>query len=329
MTRLTIGISEVASFSWPGISFADLSHAGRYGSALKLVDALLASPATEKIHQAHWDRCVASGSTLPAKVFATARERFCSNLRFILVHESEHTRHWQCGPPDYKSVLRLYHQTATSDAQRIKRALDELARFDMKHAYLLRHTLERALGKFLSEKKVSRVRLPNPNAKSGYEWRTVSGPKVREREFQFLARVSLFHFDELLAAWHSEIDDIFKPWHSNWTEFGALRFEKSVSPKAAAKMNIGQLGLTAHLMARLRDFTAGLGLQVYSTGQPIPTHGTPCWPIVAEFVNCALEPENLHTADSIRRTWQGFYARYKPTMQSWPKPPKPESQVQK
>jgi hypothetical protein len=182
---------------------------------------------------------------------------------------------------------------------------------------------------FLADKEVRKIRRPNQNLDKGYELVPVSGPAVREAQFQFLSDLSFFRFDDLLTSWIREIDQMFSEWPAHWMEFGALRFSLAVSPKAAAKMNVVQLGLIARLTSRLRDFTEGYGVRIYSTGQPIPDHGKPCWDIVAEFVNCALTPSKPLTGETARRIWQSLSAKYEITTQMWPGPSKSESQVQK
>ncbi len=327
--KLSIGISEDQEFSWPSIPSANFSEGGRYRDAFLELEKLLSKPLTEKVHQEYWRRCLESGSTLPAATYEQARNKARSDIRWILVVESESARIWRDGPMDYRTALREYQRSAQTDSNRIKAAISELRRFDEKHPYLLRHTMQRAMQDFLSDEETRHVKRPNPNTEQGFERLTVSGPAVREHEFQFLSKMSFFKFDRLLDSWSREVDAIFLPWPANWMEFGALRFEEAIAPKAAAKMNIVQLSLIAHLVSRLRDFTEGYGICSYGTGQPIPKHGRPCWSVVAEFVNCALELENPLTAESVRRVWQSFASKHDVRMQSWPRPPKRELQASK
>lgn len=326
--RLTLGISEDREFDYPRVPQSAFHSAGPYKNAVMKLDTLLASPSAEKWHKSHWDRCLASGGTLPAATYHEARERFRSDIRWILIYEAESARIWADGPPDYKDTLRRYQKAAHLDSSRIKAALQELRRFDRKHAYLLRHSFDRALQDFMSDEAIRRIKQPNMNHDKGYETHIVSGPAVRRAEFRFIWSLALFRFDELLDSWDREIDFMFGEWPAHWREFGALRFGRPVSPVAAAKMNIVQLGLLARLSARLRDFTAGYGIRTYGTGQPIPEHGKPCWEIVAEFVNYALEPKRHLTGDTARRVWQSISIKYEITMQGWPRPSKAEPQAQ-
>jgi len=141
--------------------------------------------------------------------------------------------------------------------------------------------------------------------------------------------MAFFQLRELIDAWELEIDKMFTDWPMHWKEFGALRFEEPLNPKSAANMNVAQLGLIALLTSRLRDWTAGFGIRAYSTGQPVPEHGKPCWDIVAEFVNDALEPPQELNGEAARRVWQSMSAKHAITTQRWPKPSKWESQFQK
>jgi hypothetical protein len=326
-TTLRLGWKEDRNYRWPSIPSERFAKEGRYREALQLLEPFLRSPLMEKAYKLHWDRVVSNGSTLPAKTFEQARQRFISEIPWMLVYEAEWARIWDEGPRDWRSTLREYHAHAKKDSVRLKAAIQELRRFDVHHAYLLRHAFWYALNDFLSDATLKRARKPNQNRDKGYEIVEISGPRVREREFQFASRLSFFRFAELLEHWETQIDRLFEPWPANWKEFGALRFEQAVSPREAAKFNIVRLGLTAHLLSRLRDFTAGYGIRPYSTGQPIPTHGRPCWDIVAEFLNAALSPNQIRTGDSVRRTWQSFNKRHAVTMQSWPNPAIPESQT--
>lgn len=326
--RLTLGISEDRHFEYPKISTEAFRPNGPYRSALSKLDKLTLSPSFEQWAKSYWNRCVASGSTLPAADYEGARDRFKADIAWVLICEAEEARIWSQGPLDYKEALRRYQKGALADSSRIKGAIEELRRFDRKHAYLLRHSLQRALQDFLSERKTRRIKQPNMNSDKGYEMRSISGPAVREAEFRYLSFLSFFRFNEMLDSWIREIDDMFSRWPANWREFGALRFEEAVSPVAAAKMNVVQLGLIARLTSRLRDFTAGHGILIYSTAQPVPTHGKPCWEIVAEFVNCALTPAHELTGESARRIWQSISAKYAVTMQGWPRPSKSEPQTQ-
>lgn len=326
-TKLKLGISEDRNFAYPSIPSMAFRPNGRYKAPLLSLNRFLEAKSTQPIYQKYWDRCQRSGATLPAATMDEAVQRLKADVRWIAVHESEDARIWREGPPDYMSALRSYKQSAKEDASRIKNAIGELKRFDKKHAYLLRHSLDHALQDFLSDKKLHRIRLPNANTPRGYEWRTVSGPTVRENEFQFLSRLSLFRFNDLLDAWEREIDQTFHDWLAHWTEFGALRFANPLSPKSAAKLNIPQLGLIARLTSRLRDFTGGYGIWTYSVGQPVPNHGKPCWEIVADFVNCSLEPPNPLTGEAARRVWQSISQKHPIRMQPWPRPALSESQV--
>lgn len=325
--RLTLGISEDREFEYPRISAEAFRPLGRYRSAISQLQRLTASPKFEMLAKAYWERCLKSGSTLPAADYEGARKKFRSDIEWILVYESERARIWADGPLDYMEALRRYQRQAQTDSARTKSALVELIRFDRKHAYLLRHSFQRAMEGFVSDEKVRRVRRPNANLAKGFDTVTVSGPQVRHAEFQFLSKLSFFQFGRLLDDWSSEIDTIFSEWPMHWKEFGALRFERALTPVAAAKMDVVQLGLIARLTSRLRDFTAGYGIWAYSTGQPIPSHGKPCWEVVAEFVNCALGPNRDLTGESARRIWQSISAKHKITMQSWPRPSKSESQI--
>lgn len=328
-SKLRLGISEDRDFAYPRIRADAFKPDGRYRSALNELDRLIDAKSNQPIYAKYWDRSLKSGGTLPATTMEEAATRLKSDMRWILVYEAEHARIWKEGPLDYMSALRGYKRSAKEDSVRIKGALSDLRRFDKKHAYLLRHSLDRALQDFLSDEKPRRAKIPNANTPNGYEWRAVSGPAVREHEFQYLSRVSLFRFDELLEAWAREIDGTFHDWPAHWMEFGALRFSEPVSARAAAKLNIPQLGLIARLTSRLRDFTEGYGIWSYGTGQPIPKHGKPCWEIVAAFVNCALEPSNPLTGETARRIWQSLSGKYEIKMQSWPRPALSESQVEK
>jgi hypothetical protein len=327
--KLRLGISEDRDFAYEPIPGNAFNSNGRYRAALTRLNRLLNADSTREIYSKYWDRCLKSGGTLPAATFEEAVARLQHDMRWILIYEAEHARIWKEGPPDYMTALRNYKRSAREDSIRIKNAIEELRRFDKRHAYLLRHALDHALQDFLSEEKVRRIKIPNPNADRGFEWRTVSGPQVRQHEFQYLSRVSLFRFDELLDSWERQIEDKFREWPAHWLEFGALRFDRPISRAAAAKLNVPQLGLIARLTSRLRDFTAGYGIWSYGTGQPVPDHGRPCWEIVAEFVNCALEPPNPLTGDTARRIWQSIASKHEIRMQSWPRPPRSESQVEK
>jgi hypothetical protein len=300
---------------------------GRYGAALTLVNTFLTTPSVEKIHQKHWQNCIDSKSTLPAADYRSAKRKFSDDLKFILVHESEWARQWRNGPEDHLTAHRNYRAITEYDKKKIKNAIEKIRRFDQKHAFLLRSSFDHALQNFLSSDKPRRAKIPNANAENGYEWRDIAGPKVVYNEFQFANRVSLFHFDELFDLWERKLEDFLGPWRPDWLEFGALRFANPVTPKAAAKMNVVQLGLTARLSSRLRDFTASRGLCIYGTGRPIPSDGKPCWAIVAAFLNSALDTR--HDDHSIRRVWQSFEKIHDVTLQSWPNPAKRELQVQK
>lgn len=328
-TRLTLGLSEDRDFEWPRIPAATFRASGPYRSALARLNALTSAPHMTRIYDEYWQRCLTSGGTLPAATKMEAVERLKRDIAWILVLESESARIWSSGPEDYRSRMRTYQQASQADLKRVKSVLEGLKRLDVKHSYLLRMALDHAMQDFLSDEKIKRVRRYDSNTPKGFTWYTLSGPKVREHELQYLSRLALFNLSELLDAWGREVDDKFKPWPVNWMEFGALRFEKAIGPKAAAKLNVVQLGLIAHLTSRLRDFTAGHGIWVYSTGQPIPAHGKPCWDIVAEFVNCALSPSNPLTGDTTRRIWQKFFSKHPVKLQGWPKPAKAEPQVQK
>ena len=325
--RLSIGISEDRNFRFPIVPSTSFSPAGRYRSAISKLQKLIDSPGCQERAKVYWDRCKASGSTLPAADFEGARRRYFAEIEWILVYEAESARIWAEGPLDYMSTLRRYQKQAMIDAARIRSAIDELRRFDKKHPYLLRHTAQRALQDYLSSEKKETVQYPNPNAKRGFNFLTISGPKVREAEFRYLTKLSIFEFAEFLDSWDREINATFTEWPLHWKEFGALRFKKPFRPVAAAKLDVVQLGLVARLTSRLRDFSAGYGIWAYSTGQPIPEHGKPCWEIVAEFVSCALPREDNLSGDSVRRVWQSIASKHEITMQSWPKPSKSESQI--
>lgn len=324
--RLTLGISEDADRRKAVIPSVVFQDDGPYAAALEVLDSYLATPAIEKIHESYWDRAIRSGSTLPAANFTEARLRHRRSIRWIMVLEAEQARLWREGPLDYLSALREYHGSAAKDAKRLMDAISELRRLDKRHAYLLRHSLQHAMQDFLADGKVRRVRVLDPNLKNGYAIKTVSGPNVRESEFQYLTKLSLFDFQKLLDSWTREIETVFRPWKRPWMEFGALLFDGAISPRSAAKMNVVQLGLLARLASRMRDFTAGYGIRAYSRGQPVPSQGKPCWGIVAEFINCALARENSLTGESAQRIWNKFAATHNPTMQTWPNPAKQESQ---
>lgn len=325
--RLSIGICEDRDFRFPNVSAEAFSPTGRYSSAIAKLKKLIESPICQKWAKSYWDRCQKSGGTLPAADFVGARKRYFADIEWVLVYESESARIWSEGPLDYMETLRRYQKQAIIDAERIRSAIDELRRFDRKHPYLLRHTVQRALQDFLADKETKAIQLPNANAKRGFNSLTISGPKVREAEFRYLTRLSFFEFASLLDSWDREIDATFTEWPMHWKEFGSLRFERALSPIAAAKLDVAQLGLIAHLTSRLRDFSAAFGIWTYSTGQPIPIHGKPCWDIVAEFVNCALPRKSELSGESARRIWQSIASKHSITMQSWPRPSKPESQV--
>ena len=284
--RLSLGLVEDKEYQWPNSPKTVFDDNGPYQSALSILDTFLEKQRTENIHELYWDRALKSGSTLPAANYEEARIRHRRTIRWLMVKEAEEGRIWSHNPPDYMSVLREYHKRADRDAAKLKDIIGNLRDMDAEHAYLLRHALQHALQEFMSPEKIKKQRIPNMNLEKGYKLVTVSGPVVRGREFQFLSKLSFFHFDEMLDEWEKEIDKFFRPWPGAWKEFGALRFEQEISKRSAAKMNIAQLGLMAKLTSRIRDFTAGHGVWTYSTGQPIPTHGKPCWSIVAEFINC-------------------------------------------
>lgn len=326
--RLSLGISEDREFEYTRIPAEAFSRSGRYRAALAQLQKLTSSPSFEARARKYWDRCLASGSTLPAADYEGARARYKADIEWILVYEAEHARIWNDGPVDYHEALRKYQRQAKADSARISGALAELRRFDRKHAYLLRHSVQRAMQNFLSDNEAKKVRRPNANAKNGFDTVTVSGPQVRHSEFQYLSKLAFFSFSEFLDSWDREIAAMFSEWPAHWKEFGALRFERAISPIAAAKLDVVQLGLIARLTSRLRDFTAGYGVWTYSTGQPVPTHGKPCWEIVAEFVNCSLGPNRELSGETARRIWQSIAAKHVVTMQSWPGPSKSESQVQ-
>jgi hypothetical protein len=288
---------------------------------------MLDTPSMERAAAEHWERALASGSTLPAATFDLARKRYRRDVPWIMIMEAESARIWNEGPKDWRSALREYQSGAKRDAARIKAAIAELRRFDRHHAYLLRHAFQRALQDFMSAEKTRRVRRPNMNADRGYETVEVSGPRVRAREFQFLSKLSLFRFSELLDSWAAQVDEMFEPWPANWVEFGSLLFDRPVSPREAAKFKVARLGAIGHLLSRIRDATAGYGIRIYSTGQPIPTWGKPCWEIVAEFVNAAFPEDEPLTGDSVRRTWQSFTGKHPVRLQGWPKPAIAESQL--
>lgn len=323
-----MGWKEDREYRWPRIPADSFRPNGRYREGLKAVEKLLDSHLMERAYIQHWERVVESGSTLPAATFDEARLIFRDEIRWMLIHESEWARIWSEGPRDWRSVLREYQAGANRDAPRIKAALAELERFDNQHAYLLRHAFWGALHEFLSDEQTRRVRRPDMNKEKGYDIVEVSGPRVRAREFQFISRLSFFRFSEMLEQWNAQIDVLFKPWPANWTEFGALRFDTVVTPRGAAKFRVAHLGLTAHLMARLRDFTAGYGIRSYATGQPIPDWGKPCWEIVADFVNAALSPDDPQSSETVRRNWQSFAKKHPVTLQGWPKPAIQESQTE-
>lgn len=325
--RLSIGISEDRNFRFPTIPSASFSPTGRYRSAILKLKTLIDSPGSEKKAKDYWDRCKSSGSTLPAADFEGARRKYFADIEWVLVYEAESARIWAEGPLDYMETLRRYQRQAVIDSARIRNAIDELRRFDRKHPYLLRHTVQRAMQEHLASETKGTVKLPNANAKRGFNSLTISGPMVREAEFRYLTKISIFEFSEFLDSWNREIDAIFSEWPLHWKEFGALRFKEPLRPVAAAKLDVVQLGLVARLTSRLRDFTAGYGIWAYSTGQPIPQHGKPCWEIVAEFVNCALARDDPLSGDSVRRVWQSITSKHEITMQSWPKPSKSESQI--
>jgi hypothetical protein len=325
--RLSLGISEDRDFKFPDVSVDAFSQDGPYQSALLKLKKITNSPGFEKWAKTYWERCLNSGGTLPAADFEGARKRFKSNIEWILIYESEHARVWADGPLDYNAALRSYQRQAITDSARITSAIAELRRFDRKHPYLLRHSVQRAMQDFLAEEELKTANRPNANAKRGFDTVTVSGPKVREAEFQFLTKLSLFRFGEFLNSCDREIASIFSQWPLDWKEFGSLRFANALSPMAASKLDVVQLGLIAHLTSRLRDFTAGYGIRAYSTGQPIPTHGKPCWEVVAEFVNCALSANRSITGETARRIWQSISSKHDITMQAWPKPSKSESQL--
>jgi hypothetical protein len=327
-TRLTLGISEDRQFRHPAVTPDRYATNGPYASALLQLERLIESPSMQPVYKRYWERCKTSGGTLPAATEVKAIERLKSTMRWLLIHVCEEALAWSSGPPDYMAALRNYKKRAKTDSKKIKSAINDLRRFDQKHAYLLRHALSHALQDFLSPVETKKVRSPNANAIRGYDLLTVSGPQVREHEFRFLSHISLFRFPELLDSWDREIDVVFDQWPAHYMEFGPLRFKEPLSPAAAAKLNPAQLGLIAILSARLRDFTAGYNIRVYSTGMQMPEHGRPCWEVVAEFVNCALELENPLTGDTARRVWQSITAKHKVTLQAWPKPAKSESQVQ-
>lgn len=226
-------------------------------------------------------------------------------------------------------VLRNYHSAAGRDAARLKQTIADLRRHDAQHAYLLRNCLQHAMQDFLSAENIKRANIPNANKRSGFETQVISGPQVRYVEFQFLSRLTLFEFDTLLIAFDREVDQLYRPWPMAWKQFGCLRFERPITPRAAAKMNVVQLGLMARLSSRLRDFTSGRGICAYGTGQPVPAYGRPGWSIVAELINCALDLQNPLTGETAQRVWNKFYTEHSPTMQAWPKPAKQEPQVQK
>lgn len=327
--RLAFGISEDRDYEWPAIQPSAFSREGRYQTAVALLDKLLAKPSTEDIHKRYWDRALQSGTTLPAKDYDNARLRHRSDIHWIMIYEAEHGRIWNDGPPDYMTAERDYHRTADRDAARLKSIIKDLRQIDRKHAYLLRNCLSCAMQDFLSADKVRRAHLPNVNVQSGYELKTISGPAIRHSEFQYLSKLSLFHFDELLDSFEREVNQSFRPWLRAWKEFGPLRFDHQIDPRSAAKMNVVQLGLMAKLSSRMRDFTNGHGIWAYGTGQPIPSHGRPCWGIVAEFINCALDLQNPLTGETAQRIWNKFFEAHRPSMQAWPKPAKREPQAQK
>ncbi|MBT2187909.1 hypothetical protein [Sphingobium nicotianae] len=327
--RLTLGLSEDGEYQWPRITNDAFSIDGKYRDALTLLNELLSRRATQSVFDLYWDRCQASGRTLPAATKSEAIMRLRSDLCYVLVWEAESARIWSEGPQDYRAQMRAYQRTSQSDVRRFKAALDVLRRIDGRHAYLLRQSLEYAMQDFLSEEGVKKVKRGDPNTANGFTWCTISGPTVREHEFQFLSKLSLFHFDDLLEAWEREVDQLFRAWPSNWMEFGALRFQQAIEPRAAAKMNVVQLGLIARLLIRMRDFTAGRGIGAHGTGYAVPTDGRPCWDIIAEFVNCALDADAPLTGDTARRVWQKFSDKFEPRVQGWPRPAKSEPQVQK
>lgn len=328
-SRLSLGISEDRNYVWPKIERSAFDENGPYESAIVSLHRMLAKPSSEKIHQNYWDRCLGSGSTLPAKNYEKARLKHRYDIGWIMIYEAENARIWHEGPPDHMSMLREYHNCANSDVVRLKNLISGLRTIGRRHAYLLRNCLNRAMQGFLSDDELRRARIPNANARNGYEVRTISGPTVRYSEFQYASKLSLFHFDDLLNSLEREIDESFRPWPRAWMEFGALRFSRGLDPRTAARMNITQLGLLARLSSRMRDFTNGYGIRAYGTGQPLPSHGRPCWDIVAEFVNCALNLDNPLTGETAQRVWNKFAKKHKPSMQSWPNPAKQEPQVQK
>ena len=327
--KLTLGLSEDRDFQWPPVTPDKFSPTGPYQSALMQLDRLIKKPAAKLAFDKYWQRCIESGSTLPAATKDAALPRWLADIRWISVMESERARAWPKGPPDLHTLMRSKREISKVDAKRVKAALAELGRFDSKHPYLLRIAHQRALQDFLSDEKIRRVKRPNPNLKRGFSWRTISGPSIRDYELQYISRMSFSKLDKMIAAWDREVEFMFGRWPVDWTEFGALRFDDAISPKAAAKLNVVQLGLMARLSSRLRDFTAGYGIRIYSTGQSIPNHGKPCWDVVAEFVNCALAPAEPLTAASAGRVWNKLSAKHGIRTQGWPKPAKSEPQVQK
>lgn len=325
--RLRIGISEDRDFKFPRIPIESFSSTGRYRLAIGKLRKLINSPSCQKWAMNYWERCQVAGGTLPAVDFEGAKHRYFAGIEWILIYEAESARIWAEGPPDYMETLRRYQRQANVDADRIRGAVNELKRFDRKHPYLLRHTVQRALQDYLASEETKKVRRPNATSKRGFDTVTISGPNVREAQFRYLTMLSLFDFDSFLDSWDREIDATFTEWPMHWKEFGALRFEEPLSPKAAGKLDVVQLGLIARLTSRLRDFTAGYGISAYHTGQPIPVHGKPCWEIVAKFVNCALPRKTELSAEATRRIWQSISSKHQITMQSWPKPSKSESQL--
>jgi len=337
--RLSIGISEDKDFRYPQPDPDVFTNDGPYGLALQAVDNLIASEIGEKSIQMWWEAAVKmhekQSATLPAANYTEARKHIANRLKRLLIYESELARAWSLGPPDWISVSREYNRQVIDFRSDLIKIMKRLRAADQRHSYLLRHSLFEAAEPFLSPIEFQTTDVPDPNTEKGYKTYETGGEAVRHSEFQFAARLFIFGLEKFIdEAERLSTYKYFTLFKKDYMQVGCLRFEQPIALRALAKINSAQLGITGTIMSRLRDFTAGRGIQVYSTGQPIPDDGRPCWAIVALFVTACMRDVTGTMAeididgDSIRRAWAKTARKYEIRLTSWPKPARREPQFQ-
>lgn len=250
-------------------------------------------------------------------------------LKLRVIHECEESKRWA-------TMTAVHHDYPTAQVGRADskvttfasalKAVRLLKQADCEEAFFFRHAFSRALEAQVSAPEPLRVWVPNQNEDAGGTLIEADARTKAHIEHQLIWRIALFGAGEFLSTLEAELG---KAKHDArpWRKVGALRVNPGLSRKQVAKLDVGVLGLSGRLAYVFREWTAGRGVTPYWPGLEMPSDGSPCWKVVAEFVNAALRPPKEQGEEDVRKRRVDFARDRSVRLDPWPQKAISEAQT--